>query len=327
MRAGRSRLAVSAALALTVFLLPAAPAHAEGELDTGGFGTFRLDGTNGYSGWVLAGSGPGFEHGEVLVWLFRRNASVSYLAPARVTDTAIEAELGQVGRIDVEFEPAGEEGRAAPVCEPQQRVSYEKGSYVGEIELHGEEGYTDVSATRASFTLHPFIDLICGGLSIGEAFGHGIPGARLTAHARLGGRRVSLQVNQNRPDAPVKVQASIVERRQDVIVTREVRGTDPGRAFEFASDLRFAAARPDAPFSGTGTFRRGARRANRWTGSLAVDFPGNSNVSLTGARFRTKLLHAHLTEERSRARPRLSPWHSTRPLPIASAKSSLLVPR
>ena len=100
--------------------------------------------------------------------------------------------------------------------------------------------------------------------------------------------------------------------------------------FDFDPELRSAVLSPPAPFSGSALFRRGAEPANRWTGSLAVDFPGNSDVSLVGARFDVHLRHARLRETRSRPgsaeRPNLRPWLSTKLSPTAFATSSPLAP-
>jgi hypothetical protein len=250
---------------------------------------------------VIAGSEAGFKQGRVAIWLIRKNSFATYFAPATVTDTTVEADLGPVGKIALEFEPSGEKGKAAPVCQPDRAVPYDKGSYVGEFEFHGEEGFADVSATRLPLSLHPYIDSICGGLGIVEIFGSG-PGARLTATApkRLG--RVSLQVNQNRPGARVRAQASINEKRGRIRVYRAVEGTYPATAFDFDPQLRSASLAPPAPFSGSALYRRDAKEMNRWTGNLAVDFPGNSHVSLTGAGFETHLRHANLSETRFRSR-------------------------
>jgi hypothetical protein len=281
-------------------LIPTASASALGERDTGGFGAFNLKATNGYSMFVIANSRPGFKHGEILIWLTGKSDFVSYFAPATVTDTRIESDLGSLGSIDLEFQPSGAKGSAAPACQPNDKVPYDKGSYVGEFEFHGEEGYAEATATNVPLSLHPFIDLICGGLGIGETFGHGDPGARLTARARFRDRKVSLQVNQNRPGARVTVQVSIGERRGELLIARQIRTAFSASAFHFDPKLRSASLAAPAPFSGSALFRRGAKPANRWTGDLSVDFPGNSDVSLTGAAFESHLLHARLTETKYR---------------------------
>jgi hypothetical protein len=313
---------------LVAALVAATPGAAMGERDTGGFGAFNLKASNGFELVVLANSRPGFRHGELLIWATGKEGFVSYLAPATVTDTKIEADLGPLASIDLEFQPSGETGYAAPICELDDKAPYEKGTYVGTFEFHGEEGYAEASATSLPLSLHPFIDFVCGGAGFGETFGDRNPGARLTAAARKLEARVSLQVNQNRRGARVKVGASIDEMRGKIRIGREITKTFPAATFHFDPALRTASLAPPVPFSGSAVFRRNAEEDNRWTGSLAVDFPGHSDVPLTGALFAAHLRHARLTESRfGRNRPSLLSWPSTKPLPTAFATPSLLVPR
>lgn len=289
----------AAMLAVAAMLLAIAPmAGAEDEDAADPFHAFALQGSNGYRIDVWAVEFEPADNGEVIILVTRKGRSAGYVVPATVTETRIEADLGELGRIALDLVPTGAKG-TVPICEPGERYAYDKGHYVGEFEFRGEEGFTHVRETRIAYWPGRILDLLCGTYSSGEVFGHGVPGARLTARARAGKDRVSLQINQNRPDASVRVRASVLERRDGILIEREVGGTDPGRAFEFGGrGLTFAAARPDAPFSGTGTFRRGAKPSNRWTGNLEVDFPGRRNVPLTGERFRAKLVHARLTEEK-----------------------------
>lgn len=272
----------------------AAPAGAEGEADTGGFGIFLLKASHGYRMLVFASSKAEFEEGEAAVWLLGRHEAAFYSAPATVTDTEIRVDLGSVGRIAVDFKSTGR-GVLVPKCGPRGRIPYEKGFYEGEIEFHGEEGFTDVSATRAPSSFPFFIEAFCAGYSIEETIGRGLPGARLTAIAHRQRGKTSLQVNQNRPGARVEVQAEIAEKRGRVEIRRVSSRRYPATTFHFDPRLRSASLRPPVSFSGSALYRRNARLSNRWTGSLAVDFPGRSNVSLTGGRFRARLVHARLT--------------------------------
>jgi hypothetical protein len=292
-----SWVAMLVAILVAVGSVSASEARAAGEPDTGGYGAFTSKASNGYWMLVIAGSEPEYRNGYVLIWLSRTGRAAFYSAPATVTDTRIEAELGRLGRIAVEFKGSGLKGKLRSPCDPSDRVTYDRGSYVGTIDFRGEEEYAKASATSAPFSIKPFIAFACAGSGTGETFGAGLPGARLVAWARTRQGRIRMQVNQNRPGARVHVEALAEERRGEIQIAREVRLTSPGAALEFAPDLRFAALRPIAPFSGTGTFRRGAERANRWTGSLAVDFPGRSNVSLTGDRFHVSLVHASRTKK------------------------------
>ncbi|HEY6731365.1 MAG TPA: hypothetical protein VI039_10095 [Solirubrobacterales bacterium] len=275
----------------------AAPAAAQGEPDTGAFNAFNLKGSNGYRMIVWAGSKKGYRHGEILIVVFGKRGAVTYYAPAKVTDTRVDADLGPFGEIDVTFQPSGERGVEHPKCDRSQRTTYEKGNYVGTIDLHGEEGYTQVRTSSVPFTLHPFIDFGCGVSIGGETGGQGLPGARLRARAKFGeGEVLELQANQNRPGARVKISVSAEERRDRVRISREASFTYPASAFDFAPNLGTAFLDPPAPFEGSALYRRDAKPANRLTGNLTVDLPGRSNVSLTGARFDSSLVRAEYTE-------------------------------
>jgi hypothetical protein len=318
-------------LCAAAFAVHATPAAAEGEAETGASGAFRLEGTNGYSILALAGSKPQFKHGEILVFVGRRSArgfdSVVYFAPARVTPDTIEAELGPVGEISLRFEPSGSPERVHASCKRGGSVTYEPGAWVGEIEIAGEEGFTRVHRTRTKAIPSPFLESGCGVTGVGETGGHGVVGGRLIARSATRKRAVYLQVNKNHRKARARVEASLEERRDGLVVSREVVRFFDAAAFSFDPDLRFATLAPAAPFSGSASFHRYARPANLWTGNLAVDFPGRANVPLAGRRFTTVLGHWERTEERhspDRAgRPSLPAWPSTKPSPIGSAMSSL----
>lgn len=318
-------LLLSAAAALT-----ATAASAEGEPETGAFNAFTVKASNGYKMRVLAFSRKGYRNGEVLILVGGKGRSVSYLAPATVTDTRVHAELGALGRIDVEFVPSGLQETARSSCDPADKLTYEKGSYVGAVEFRGEEGYTRATATRVPLWMRLLVDFGCASLVGGELSGSRLPGARLRVRRRLDDGNLLLQVNQNRPGGRVWAEAAIEEKRGPIRIAREVEQVYPATSFDFDPKLRFATLRPPPPFSGAALFLRDAKPQNRWRGNLVVDFPGNSNVALTGSRFRSSLVHAHLDKGPSRlgggSRSSLSRWPSTKPSPIASAMSSLLGP-
>jgi hypothetical protein len=316
-------------LSLWVALLVApSAAPAAGNPEVGGYGFFKLEASHGYSVLVLAESRKDYKQGEIFLVARGKGGVVLYATSAEVTDTKIKADLGALGRIDVEFQPSGAKGSKA--CEGEE-IPYDKGSYVGTIEFHGEEGYTDLSATRARFTLEPLINSLCGGFTIfQESSSPHLPGAGLNAKARLRNGSIALKASQNHPGARVSVRAEIKEKRGEVQLLREVGLSYPASAFHFDPKLRSASLNPPAPFSGSAVFHRHAKPANRWTGSLSVDFPGRSNVSLAGARFRARLYPTRFirrTVSPQARRPTLSPWLSTKPSPTAFATSSLLAPR
>lgn len=286
------------ALLVTMFLSAPGVAAAAGEEETGGFGAFRLKGTHGYEVLVLATSMPRFKHGEVLIFVTGRTSAVTYFAPATVTTTTIEADLGPLGTISVAFGPEGGLEDVHSRCSEGGSVEVQPGSWVGTVDLTGEEGFTHAEGSRLKSIVSPFLDLICGGVGIGETTGRGMPGARLIARSATKKRTLYLQVNQNRPGGPVRVEASLEERHHGFIASREVVRRYAGDAFDFDPQLQSAALSPPAPFSGHASFNRDAKPHNRWTGNLVIDFPGRANVPMTGGKFNAALWHARRTEDR-----------------------------
>jgi hypothetical protein len=317
-----SKFAVLAAGAIATLAIAAPGAAAEGEAETGAFGSLFLKGTNGYSILVLAGSKPQFKHGQVLVLAGRRGESVAYLAPAKVTPTTIDADLGPVGEITVEFQPSGPPESVHARCEQGGSLTYEPGAWVGTIDLDGEEGFTRVREDRVKATVTPFVEAECAATLIGETVRSTAPGARLVARLAGAKRTVYLQANKNHRGARVYLEASIDERRAGLIVSREVSGYFPSGAFEFGSPLLTATLDPAGRFVGHATFRRGAKPANRWAGNLSVDFPGHADVALVGGGFKASLVHAERTEEktvRDRLARAFAPWLPPNQLRLGSS--------
>ena len=280
---------------------PAAPAMAEGEAETGAFGAFRLKGSNGYSIFAIALSKPNFRHGEMVLFVGRKGGSAIYLAPAKVEPTAIEADLGAVGRVDVHFEPSGPPERIHARCEENGSAVFEPGFWVGTIDFAGEEGFTRATVARTKAIVDPFFELAgCGMTMIGEQGGHGIEGARLVARSASAHESAYLQANKNHDGARVYLEADVEERHDGLIVDRQVGGYFPSAAFGFGPSLRTATLAPPAPFAGNATFHRNARPANRWTGNLTVDFPGRADVPLAGRSFKAALGHWKRTESARR---------------------------
>jgi hypothetical protein len=291
-RRARAFLVATAALAACL----AVPAAARCDV-VGAEGAFTLHGSHGYSITVLAYSRRADGRGEALVFVYRKRASVTYAAPATVTDARIEADLSSVGEISVAFVPSGSIAEERSACVKDDFVQFDAGTYQGTIEFHGEEGYTEASAIQVPTEFKPFLDLICFGHGTTETtvFGGDMPGARLRVRSVAPGRHLSVQFNENRPGARMTFEAQTSERHEGIAISRSIQGVTPGGAFAFGDDLRAARLDPPAPFSGAAAFHRNAARRNRWAGSLAIDFPGRSNVPLTGPGFRTTLVPVRRT--------------------------------
>jgi len=281
-------------MALLGALASPAAAAAEPEEREGFAGAFHLKASNGYSILAFLSERRSDGQGFVNLFVVGGEGGAIYSTRAKVTAEEVRADLGRLGEIDLDFVPSGMRKAERSACDPQP-VKFDAGHYQGTIEFRGEEGYTRASATRVPLVIGPLLSIACGGGGGGgETLGSNLPGARLRVFARGQARRLSLQVNANRPGARMSFEATTQERRDGVDIFRAVEGVAPGSAFDYDPLLSTATLDPPAPFSGSARFHRKAPAANRWTGNLAIDFPGRSNVPLAGSKVRAGLVHAHL---------------------------------
>jgi protein-S-isoprenylcysteine O-methyltransferase Ste14 len=259
--------------------------------DLKGSAVFRLAGSHGYSIIGLAGSERVDGRGQINLIVYRKGASVIYGAPATVTPTRLEADLGALGAISAEIVPSGKKKDLHTRC-GEGVHGVEPRLYRGTFEFHGELGYTDVVATEVPEDVGFLAALGCSVSSSLETGGVGLPGARLRAVSHRGDRRLSLQLNKNGPGKATVFSATLAERRDGIRIERSVSGRQPAAAFDYDPLLRTATITPSGPFSGSATFNRHADPAGRWIGSLAIDFPGEQGVPLTGAGFSVRIVHA-----------------------------------
>jgi hypothetical protein len=277
------------ACAICLFLLAAAaaggsaPAAAESLFPPGGF---RLPTSNGYSLHALAYDGdPRGDHDGLILFVGRKGEGVTYFVRrhVEVTETTIAADLGRLGSLDLNFVPSGRPTKQHSRCDPQQ-VEFDSGFYEGQIEFKGEEGYTEVHASRAPGELRVGLNLLCAGGPAVEGSGGNSPGARLRVRRHLRTGDLVLDVRANSPTRPAYFGASIEERSPGLAVIRGVAATGAIASFDYDVPARSARLAPPLPFEGVARFYKSGERRGRLHGRLTVDFPGRSDVSLSGAR-------------------------------------------
>lgn len=267
---------------------------------------FRTKASNGNSIFGLAFSRRRDGRGNVTLFVGKKGAAAIYFAPATLVasgdrtpevihpPSAIRADLGKLGRIDLEFDPSGLVRQEHSACS-KDTVGFDAGAYRGAFEFHGEEGYAEASTTKVFPSIGPLLSFVCPGKGFGEISGRGLRGARLRISGRWGDRKLSAKFNQNRPRARVPFEADLRERVGSIRIQRSVEDIAPSSSFAFQPTFRSALLGPPPPFSGHAVFHRSAPPANRWTGNLTVDFPGRSGVRLTGAGIKATLVPARRT--------------------------------
>lgn len=244
---------------------------------------FRVEASNGYSIVALVSSEHVDGRGEIVLFVTKGKDGVSYLAPATITATRIEADLGALGEVSLDVVPTGRERKVRTRCgEEPETASFDAQSYRGTFEFHGEEGFTEAASSAPVEYTRFFFGLICGVSVRGETRAAGLSGARLRLHARRGSSALDLQANKNRPGARTRFEVGTTEKRGRIAIFRSTTLWVGADAFGYDPLLNTATLAPPAPFAGHGSFHRNALAANRWSGNLTVDLPGRSDVSLTG---------------------------------------------
>lgn len=255
-------------------------------------GAFELQGSNGYAIRVMGSAASHGSPSEVTVFVSKGKAYAVYQAPAKATATSFEADLGSLGRIDVDYRPTGQTWTRRGTCNAP--ITFAVGYYEGTIEFHGEGGYTDASATKVEGTVS---DLPCGW--VGESIGGRNPGARLSAEI-FNETTLGFRVYKNEPKGPAVFDAFIAEASGDVGIVRAVKATGKSGTFTYESADRKnlkAKVTPPAPFTGSASFSKRAHGKAKWRGDLAVDFPGHPDVKLTGPNALASLtLHVQISE-------------------------------
>jgi hypothetical protein len=282
----------AAVLALAV-AGPFAPTAVATESSLPPGGVFLLDGTNGYKLGVIFGAHGG--KGAMELIAAKSDATAYYRAEGEVTGDRINVDLGPLGRFDLERRPTGKTETIHGCGRSEEEPGYE---FVGTIEFHGEEGFTEVTATRALMNWRALSSAECHFSGEGEEFGEGISGVRIKVRKKQG---PTLQLNRNRGDK-VFYRAEIDQREGAVDVSRSVGGQLGAGALSFTPSLG------SATFTGTGRFEgkatyveavppRGTHPGQgAWRGDLTVDFPGAADVPLAGPGFTAGIIHAHRTE-------------------------------
>jgi len=244
---------------------------------------FELQGSNGYTIFVFGI--PAFRGHEATteISVQRGHAHVNYLAPATVTKTSIQANLGELGEISVSFHSNGQTKTFRLPCS-KQSFSFESGNFEGTIDFHGEDGYTEVEAASAPSAVS--LVSICFTVSRTSG-GEPRPGAGL--YLRTPGLGPAFGVVKRRPSAAAHFYVSVSEYRSGISIERSTSLRARVGSFRFDRRLQHATVHPPAPFSGTAIFDRSKRANRRWQGNLAVDLPGRADIPLVGRQIRAYL--------------------------------------
>jgi hypothetical protein len=214
----------------------------------------------------------------------------------------IEATFPGLGRVAVEFHPsqaARHTHHFFPDCHGGAGT-IQRGVFRGTIKFRGEEGFTEVSASRARGRIESSSREICPrndhdtstGIAVG---GDSIPGYLLEATERSRGRELNFSAIRGTSgsalDGETWFTVYLAEIARETRIIRIASATAQAASLSVAGDPRrpsSASVRPPAPFRGTAAFQ-GTGTESTWEGTLAIDLPGARDLELTGPSFRSSL--------------------------------------
>jgi hypothetical protein len=280
------------AAVLTLTLIVSVASAAE-PAPKGVAGAFELKGTHGYE---LTGTIFSTGRAGVLILYAKKNGAVAeYVVRGTVTaEGAADFDLRTLGRIDVTLQRTGRTETVHPNC--GRPFTEEVIKYVGTIEFHGEEGFTEVATASMPLTQKPLAEIICPGFSVSEQIGGRGSGLKVRV-TETSGPSLTLQRNPG-PHARVFYEARIKEVRGNVKVNRLVTGHVPATAVQIDRAYDAATFAAGSPFAGKATYaqtrppRHSRRDRGTWLGDLTVDFPGHRAVRLAGPGFIASTMHA-----------------------------------
>lgn len=217
--------------------------------------------------------------------------STSYIARAKLDGDRLKASFGRLGEVSMRFVPAAKPPAAR--CERGRRRLVRHGTFAGSLRFSGEDDYLGVDVRHAKGA---FVSESAARCRATPASRRERPGTKprqkltfLEAGFRTGLEAIYFQAIKS---GTGRSSYSIVDEaggEQLAIIRRAYAKASP---LTFATDdaLSFASISPPFPFRGTGLIQRRPDGSRSWSGSLAVSFPGDPNVTLTRPGFKTALV-------------------------------------
>jgi hypothetical protein len=219
----------------------------------------------------------------------KRSATYITAIPKR-SGNRIEAKIGRLGRIDVDF--VRDSSRSLPALHCRGAGTREKGHFVGLIAFRGARGFTRVRRRVTAGTVTRRAADTCPDLGPSRGLLEDRPGIpRRLVYLLAGKRSFSEGVEAyrlNRGGGHAKkgsyFHAYSGSNEHGLYVlssaTVEVPSLAPFVVPSSATPPEEATLRPPAPFTGSATFRLLAPTRARWTGDLAARLPGLGVVRL-----------------------------------------------
>lgn len=305
---GRALVLVCAFAALLA--LPAG-ASAQSEVHPGRYLlAIELPESKGWAVSILA-----YDHRQVYLRAQRGFTSLSYRAPGRVSSQRVEADFGELGRIDLKLNLEAR-GTGVPRLHGRctGRSPYELvGSFHGTVDFTGEPNLVSVSADRGRAKIQRTFRHVCQPIKIPDHkkgsldLGLALFGAR----SHENGRTTSFEAIGLTIESELLlgiIGGSVSEHLGEVGIARTTAALVAGGELVFSAPgpgPERVRVKPARPFFGRASYLKAPGEPPRWSGNLSVRVPGGGLVSLAGPNFATTLCRPHAPDEFDRCLPQL----------------------
>lgn len=228
----------------------------------------------------------------------RPTAVTAYVARGTATSRRLEASFGRLGHVSMRFRPSGRVNTSKPRrhCRGPDHFTYRLGAFVGSIRFANEGGGMALRVHRARGRIRSPLRLHCA-----------LPrfpflSDKAARPIRSGPSSPRMFFTAGWRDAVDSVEFAafqIATKTLLLAVSEQSLGSvaqisyalaiAPGKVISTNDALTEATVEPPAPFAGKGIYRAAPDGSTTWSGTLAVFFPGEPRLSLSGPPFKPTL--------------------------------------
>jgi hypothetical protein len=245
---------------------------------------------------------------EITLEIERKGRLVTYKAPGEVAETGLMAKFGDLGLIDVTFEPTRTRTDEPPKGCKGRPSALSEGLFVGTIEFTGEREYVRIDATQAKGELNVWRE------SEWRCPSHKRP-RRTHSAPRLPTLRSRQQSETEKGPATLAVASrrcncffaafakrdrrgrgpsifvgAQFEEREGMEISRVTSAEAGASAFIFDHAAGTAKVHPPQPFTGNGTFKRRRHGRDLWRSTIQIPLLGADPLRVGDPGFRASLV-------------------------------------
>jgi hypothetical protein len=247
---------------------------------------------------------------EITLEIERKGRLVTYEVPGEVTETGLKAQFGELGLIDVTFEPTKTRTDEPPKGCKGRPSTLSEGLFVGTIKFTGEREYVRIETTQAKGRLNVWREsewrcprhkrpIVTHGSprppalrSRQQSEAEKEPATLAAVNRRCTCFFAAFAERDRRGRGPSTFVGAQFEKREGMEISRVTSVEAGASAFVFDHAAGTAKVHPPQPFSGNGTFKRRPHGRDLWRSTIQVPLLGADPLRVGDPDFRARLVRA-----------------------------------